>query len=256
MNHLKNILILILVGAIALWSVPVGAVLKEYTILGAKGEPVPNTEVTIYDAKGKEIGKGKTNEKGVLVYDFPDKGKYELKWPGGTQAVNVPGFWTPTTIGVATGIVGAGAVALGSSGGSGSETSTTTTSTTTNGTSTPSVPSINKIPGTYTSSGTETSDSCNIWPQTAYQSDVPFSASGDQVTVSSSAQMTGTYNSTTGSFTGTGTTSQGDYGEMLERISGTFRKGSIILSGTLTLEYISGSRAGCIATYNITYTKN
>jgi len=85
--------------------------------LWRKGQPLANTTVVITDDSGKQIGKEKTDENGVLVYDFPGRGKtYQLKWKGGLKDVTIPRFSTTQKIGAgagAVGIVTLGAVLMG-----------------------------------------------------------------------------------------------------------------------------------------------
>lgn len=243
MKYPRILLTFILAAVVTLWSVPVGAVLTEHKVVGPKGEPVPNTEITIFDEKGKEVGKKKTDDKGVLVFDFPGKGKYDLKWPGGTQTMEVPGFWTPATMAIAggLGLAAATGVAIsgGGSGGGGAPPSGST------------VPDRAEIPGSYSFVGTESSDPCNIGSSTLSHPGVPFTATNGMVNIHSSATMTGPYNSSTGSYSGSGT-----HGHLKETFNGTFMKnGAVTARGNLSFEYLSGPNAGCVVNYNATYTK-
>ncbi len=116
------------------------------------------------------------------------------------------------------------------------------------------IPSITEIPGTYTLSGTKTSETCPMgYPSTIGNPSVPFSTSGNNVTVHSSADITGYYNSTDGSFSGAGIA-----GDLKEIFVGQFSNANDIvqLTGDLTFNYISGPYSGCSAIYNATYKKN
>ena len=249
MRHAKWVLVLTLIGMVFLWSVPVHAVLKDILVTGSGGGPVPNTEITIFDKEGKEIGKEETNDKGMLVYDFPGKGKYNLKWPGGSQVVDITGVWTQGKIAAATAaVVGVGVLIAGSSGsgcGGGGGGGT-------NGDE-GSVPSIGEIAGTYSLyaiMNSQTGPCDGIYPKTITNPLVQISTNG-VVTVHSKVNVEGSYNSD-GSFNGTGTTDS-----IRETIIGKWEKnGAIQLICDLIFEHFAGKIPGCRAVYDAIYTKN
>lgn len=136
-----------------------------------------------------------------------------------------------------------GAVAVGSGSGGGGG------STTAGGT----VPSSAEISGTYTLTGTKASDSCGIGSSTISNLNVPIPASNGTGNINNgSATLTGSYNSSTGSYPGAGYS-----GHFKETFIGTFaRNGHIMATGSLMLEQLAGTNVGCSVAYNATYRKN
>jgi len=92
MKEIKKVIpcLFIVAFLLSLWSASALAVLKKIPV-GASGAPVANTEVTILNEDGKEVGKGRTDEKGVLLYNFPDEGgKFIIVSDKGKQEIAVP----------------------------------------------------------------------------------------------------------------------------------------------------------------------
>ena len=121
MRYAKIFLVFVLMGTFFLWSVPVTqvqAVVKNTTITGLP----PNTMITIELPDGTtDPEKQKTDDKGELVYLFPD-GKSTLTWAGGSKVVNISSgevvnTWsgTETTIAAVGGIAAVTALGLAAS---------------------------------------------------------------------------------------------------------------------------------------------
>jgi hypothetical protein len=72
----------------------VQAVVQNVTVVTATGQPVPNATVTIVfpDGTTKEE---ETDDRGVLIFDFPNNGNYVIRYPGGQMS------YTATGVGVA-----------------------------------------------------------------------------------------------------------------------------------------------------------
>lgn len=241
---LKKWAALLVILSIMVWQVPAQAVVKEIMVSGDGGKPVPNTKISIFNEEGKEIGQKETDDKGILVYDFP-KGKNTLQWPGGSQIVDIPGFWTAGNTALVTGIAlgGVGVAALSSRGGGGGGSSSSSSSSTTNS----SVPAPGEINGSYTLSGNKIAGTCSGSSSTISNSSVPISTDNGSLTIKSSRDIRGTYNQSTGAFSGSGSGSG-----LTESFNGTFTKnGKVQASGTLLFD-----NSNCFDKYNATYSKN
>jgi len=243
MRQKSRFLVVVLVGAILLWSAPAQAVLKKVVVTDTNGEPVADTEITIFNDEGEEIGKKKTDKSGILIFDYPDKGKtYQLSWDGGTHEVQLPRVSKTTWILAGVAAVGGTAGLVAATGGGDDYT----------GAHTPNHPSIADIPGHYTLNANLTTNTCGAnWHQTITQSGIPISASGQTVTVHSSADVRGPYNPTSGAFEGVGTfiNSQGEWQEVYK---GFFYQ-PVEFRGTLTF---TNPAQSCTTSYDATLRKN
>jgi len=66
------------------------AVVKNISIVNSQGTALANTKVTIVFPDGTEVDE-ETDDRGMLIYDFPGDGDYMVNFPGGQIAVNVSG---------------------------------------------------------------------------------------------------------------------------------------------------------------------
>lgn len=66
------------------------AVVKNISIVNSQGTALANTKVTIVFPDGTEVEE-ETDDRGMLIYDFPGDGDYMVNFPGGQIAVNVSG---------------------------------------------------------------------------------------------------------------------------------------------------------------------
>jgi hypothetical protein len=228
----KNALTTVIVAAAILAGAPANAVLQTVVLYGAEGQPLANTTIVISDESGNELGKQDTDDKGALIYDFPERGKkYRLAWDGGSKTVTIPRFSTQTKIGAAAGGAAAltlGALLLGGGDESAAEHTTTTPATKLH-------PDTMDIPGTYSLTGELTNSTCPDFPSAINNAGIKVSASDSTVTVHSSADVTGPYNSASGAWRGEGTFKSGGY-PTIEVYDGTWwnRNSHVEFSGHLT----------------------
>lgn len=117
----------------------------------------------------------------------------------------------------------------------------------------PGVPKITDIPGTYSFTGTKTSnDTCGTLTHDHIENPaVSITTSGTTVTVHSTTNMSGEYNGSNGTFKGVGTTTG-----LTETIDGGFSQDTLglWLRGLLLFEY-SSSSATCHSEYSGEYKK-
>ena len=109
MVRIKTGLILSVVFTVLIIAAPAGAVVKQLMITGPQGDPVPNVTVSIFADDGSKVGEGRTDDRGMLAYDFPDKGKYTVRWKGGAMTVSISALSAPAVIAAVVG----GAVVVG-----------------------------------------------------------------------------------------------------------------------------------------------
>jgi hypothetical protein len=110
------------------------------------------------------------------------------------------------------------------------------------------IPTISEIAGTYSLSGTMTGAPCGSYSSFLNNSAILMTTNGNNVSIYSSAIMTGGYDSSNGSFSGSGT---GTY--FTEVITGMFNKSGSTIKLTGTLVFQDNS---CTVTYGVTYIKN
>ncbi|MGI9343688.1 MAG: outer membrane beta-barrel protein [Gammaproteobacteria bacterium] len=90
-NRLREIVSLSLLTLfLTLFSPATHAVVKDIQITDTNGKSLPNTKVTIVFPDGTQREE-ESDDDGVLYFDFPADGDYELRHSGGTQTVNVTG---------------------------------------------------------------------------------------------------------------------------------------------------------------------
>ena len=135
-------------------------------------------------------------------------------------------------------VVGTAAAISGGGGGGGTTTPTTPSS---------PYPAIGEISGSYSLTATMTSAPCGSYQSTINNSSIPISTTGNNVSVQSTATAVGGYNSSSGSYSGSGSN-----GSVTETISGTFSKSgsNITLTGNLNFQ-----TSTCNVTYSAVYTK-
>ena len=118
----RKLLALLTAISMALISSPLLAVTKHISLVGANGQPLANTTITIEFPDGT-TKKEETDDKGILVFDFPGDGAYRLLGPNGellqTVAVGAAAIAGSGTIAL-IGIVGAAALAANTGGDSSS----------------------------------------------------------------------------------------------------------------------------------------
>ncbi|OQX15576.1 MAG: hypothetical protein BWK76_12895 [Desulfobulbaceae bacterium A2] len=269
----QNLAVALLVAALVFSGSPALAVVKNVILTDVNGKPVANAVVTIYNSKDVEIAQRTTDNKGLLVYDFPE-GKNVVRWKGGSQEVLLAeskpsessSFFSGTTGLIVAGALGVGLIAALAGGGGGSDSSTpaATTPTPTDTTPTPTdpgtgtdtntstVPKAADLPGTYSLSGTKTADSCSTAANSYSNSSVSLTVSGTQLTVNDVATMNGDYSENSGEVKVSGTTAEG-LKETLDLKFETKDK-KITASGSRTTEDSSVNK--CIVTYSVTMAKN
>jgi hypothetical protein len=67
------------------------AVVQNVAIVNSSGQPVANSTVTIVFPDGTEK-EGKTDRKGLLIFDFPNNGNYVIRFPGGQMSYTATGI--------------------------------------------------------------------------------------------------------------------------------------------------------------------
>jgi len=228
MGLLRSITVALVTTALVFWGVPARAVVKNVMLQDVNGKPVANAVVTVYNSKDEEIAQRTTDNKGLLVYDFPE-GKNVVRWKGGSQEVLVAeskargdSFFSGSTGLIVAGALGVGLIAAlagGGGGGGGDSTATPDTGTgtgtgtdtgtgtgtgTDTGTGTTPVSTVPKaadLAGTYSMSGTKTADSCNSAANSYSNTGVTASVTGTQLTVKDSLTVNGDYSETSGQTT-------------------------------------------------------
>lgn len=103
-------LVLIVAVFLALLTPVSYAVVKNVTVVDSNGNALGNTKVTIVFPDGTEQEE-ETDDKGMLIFDFPGDGDYKLVYPGGSMGVTVGGG-VPTWAWVLGGAAVAGGVAV------------------------------------------------------------------------------------------------------------------------------------------------
>lgn len=103
-------LVLVVAVLLALMTPMTYAVVKNVTVVDSGGKPLGNTKVTIVFPDGTEEEE-ETDDKGMLIFDFPGDGEYMIKYPGGSMPVSVSAG-VPTWAWVAGGLAAAGGVAV------------------------------------------------------------------------------------------------------------------------------------------------
>jgi hypothetical protein len=77
--------------SLSLAAVPVAhAVVKNVQVVNSAGQPVASQTVTITFPDGTKKEE-KTDDKGMLLFDFPGEGDYQISFDGGSMTVNVAG---------------------------------------------------------------------------------------------------------------------------------------------------------------------
>lgn len=269
MGLLRSITVALVTTALVFWGVPARAVVKNVMLQDVNGKPVANAVVTVYNSKDEEIAQRTTDNKGLLVYDFPE-GKNVVRWKGGSQEVLVAeskargdSFFSGSTGLIVAGALGVGLIAAlagGGGGGGGDSTATPDTGTgtgtgTDTGTGTTPVSTVPKaadLAGTYSMSGTKTADSCNSAANSYSNSSVAVTASGTQLTIKDVAIMNGDYSETSGQTTLTGTGADGGTETLTLKFE--TKDGKISASGTRSTEDSSVNK--CSVSYSVTLTKN
>jgi hypothetical protein len=240
-GYLKRLSILLLTCSLAFTTSLAYAVTKSIAISGANGEPLANTSITIVFPNGTEQKKD-TDEKGILVFDFPDNGTFKLLDPGGklVQTVSTGGI-ALSTVGIAAGALAVGAIALSQNNDSSSSSS---------GSSTTVDPS-----GTYTLAFTLSSnpgghpDFLSGGPIT-----VTVSNSGGNITITqttANANFTDTSGTLSGAnITSSGTGSYAGFSGIQAQMNLTYDSTSGTVSGT----YVQGAAGGLPGGQAITWT--
>ena len=78
----RRVLVLALCGSAALAAGSAWAVLQNVPIVSPAGQPVANTTVTIQLPDGTMVEE-ETDDRGILIFDFPERGDYLIRYPGG-----------------------------------------------------------------------------------------------------------------------------------------------------------------------------
>lgn len=117
----KRLLALFTALGLVLIASPLLAVTKHISLVGANGQPLANTTITIEfpDGTTKEE---KTDDKGILVFDFPGKGTYRILGPNG-ELLQTVAVGAAAVSGTAIAIVGGALGAVAIAGNSGSDNS-------------------------------------------------------------------------------------------------------------------------------------
>lgn len=103
-------LAIIMAAVLALLTPVTYAVVKNVTVVDSNGNALGNTKVTIVFPDGTEQEE-ETDDKGMLIFDFPGDGEYKLVYPGGSMGVSVGGG-VPVWAWVLGGAAAAGGVAV------------------------------------------------------------------------------------------------------------------------------------------------
>lgn len=240
-GYLKRLCILLLTCSLTFTTSLSYAVTKNLVMSGANGQPLANTTITIVFPDGKKQKKD-TDEKGILVFDFPDNGNFKLLDPSGklVQTVSTTGGALSAT-GIAVGVLAVGGVIALSQNNDSSSSS---------GSSTPVDPS-----GTYTLAFTLSSnpgghpDFLSGGPIT-----VTIANSGGSITITqttANANFTDTNGSLSGAnITSSGTGSYAGFSGIQAQMNLTYDSTTGTVSGT----YVQGTAGGLPGGQAITWT--
>ncbi len=89
-----------LLGLLLTFMAPSGhAVVKNVSLTGSDDSSLANTRVTIVFPDGSEQQE-ETDDKGVLIFDFPTDGDYSIRYPGGEKTVSVTGAGATASAGI------------------------------------------------------------------------------------------------------------------------------------------------------------
>ncbi len=166
---------------------------------------------------------------------------------GGSETLDPPtrqgGIPTAAWLGGGALLVGGGVALAATGGGEDPHTPAGAAPTTTTTTMPPALPSVVSL------SGVKRDDSCDegFYPDQLANPAVNVSYDGTNLTVHSTADVAGPFNSATGEWTGRGTF-EGHFGAGTETYSGTwtFQNGRWVFRGTLTFQF-----ADCVVTYDV-----
>lgn len=211
---------------IFVWTPFAVAVVKDVTLVGSQGEPLSSATVTIVFPDGTEEEE-ETDDKGILIFDFPGSGDYVIKDSSGATLTTVSIPLIPTKVKwAAAGVVGAGIIVAVANDSDSDQSA---------------IPSLSEIAGNYQITGDISNPSVSI------------SVIGNDIIIHSTADMTGPYNAS-GAFTATGTiTGAPPVHPITETVEGQWSRenGNPVLTGTLTYTPSEGESH----VYNVVYTK-
>lgn len=114
----KHRFFLILLGVLLVLLAPAAnAITKHLSIVDKNGQPISSTTITISFPDGEKVGE-KTDEKGILSFNFSKPGTYILTDPAGNvvKTVSIAGSGMSSTAKIITGVAVVGGLALLASG--------------------------------------------------------------------------------------------------------------------------------------------